>query len=81
MKRRAFVRSTLAASAALAVPRRPLQALYREAPRTPPDLTAVTGDGREITLTSAAIADLKARLRGRLLLAEDPAAKLEELLG
>jgi len=71
MKRRTFVRSSLAASAALAIPRRPLEAMYREAPNRPADLTAVTGDGREVTLTSAALSDLKARLRGRLLLAGD----------
>ncbi len=35
MKRRTFVRSTLAASAALAIPRRPLEAFYREAPSKP----------------------------------------------
>ena len=56
--------TTLAATAALAAPQRPLEAFYREAPNTPPDLTAVTGDGREITLSSAAIADLNTRLRG-----------------
>jgi hypothetical protein len=71
MKRRTFVRSTLAASAALAIPRRPLEAFYREAPARPPDLTAVTGDGREVKLTGSEVADLAARLRGRLLLAGD----------
>jgi hypothetical protein len=71
MKRRTFVRSTLAATAALAVPRRPLEAYYREAPSRPAELAAITGDGREVTLSSAAMADLKGRLRGRLLLAED----------
>jgi hypothetical protein len=70
MKRRTFVRSTLAATAAVAVPRpRPLSALFREAPPSPPDIAAVTGDGREVTLTSEAIADLNARLFGRVLLA------------
>jgi hypothetical protein len=72
MKRRTFVRSTLAASAALAVPRRPLEAFYREVPARPADLTAVTGDGRDVTLTGAQLADLKAALRGRLLLRGDP---------
>ncbi|MEE2898184.1 MAG: FAD-binding protein [Gemmatimonadota bacterium] len=71
MKRRSFVRSTLAASAVLAIPRRPLEAFYREALSKPRALTAVTGDGRDVTLSSAAIADLKGRLRGRLLLADD----------
>ena len=72
MKRRTFVRSTFAATAALAVPRGPLEAFYREAPTRPADLAAVTGDGREVTLSSASMADLKKRLRGRLLLADDP---------
>ncbi len=71
MKRRTFVRSSLAASAALAHPRRPLEAYYRDAPSRPPDVTAVTGDGREVTLSSASIADLASRLRGRVLLAGD----------
>ncbi len=71
MRRRTFVRSTLAASAALAFPNRPLQAFYREPTGRPPDLSAVTGDGREVTLTSAALEELQAQLRGRLLLAED----------
>ncbi len=71
MKRRTFVRSTLAASAALAIPHRPIEAFYREPTGRPPDLSAVTGDGREVTLTSAALEELQAQLRGRLLLAED----------
>lgn len=72
MKRRTFVRSTLAATAAVALPRpRALSALYREVPSRPVDVRAITGDGREITLTSDAIADLAARLRGRVLLADD----------
>jgi len=74
MKRRTFIRSTLAATAAVAVPAgrpAPLSALYREAPVRPVDVTALTGDGREVTLTSSAIADLAARLRGRVLLAGD----------
>jgi FAD/FMN-containing dehydrogenase len=72
MKRRTFIRSTLAAAAAVAVPRRtPLAALYQEAPLVPPDVTAITGDGREVTLTGRAIADLAARVRGRVLLAGD----------
>jgi len=71
MKRRTFVRSSLAASAALAAPRRPLEVFFREAPARPADVTAVTGDGREVTLGSGDLADLKARLRGRLLLAGD----------
>jgi hypothetical protein len=47
-------------------------------PRRPPPsrvaanrLDAVTGDGKQVTLSPRAIADLRARLRGRLLLAQD----------
>ncbi len=72
MKRRAFVRSTLAAAAATTIPTSQLlAALYREVPQVPPDVAAISGDGKEITLTSRAIADLSARLRGRVLLAGD----------
>jgi FAD/FMN-containing dehydrogenase len=71
MKRRAFVRSTLAAAVAATVPsRRSLSARYRVAPQVPSDVDAVTGDGRQVTLRGKAIAELSAKLRGRLLLAE-----------
>ena len=36
-----------------------------------PDVAAITGDGREITLRGADIRDLAARMRGQLLLAGD----------
>lgn len=69
MKRRTFVRSTLAAAAAAALPRREAFGLYRTAPQVPPDTPAITGDGRPVTLRGRDIADLAARLRGRVLLA------------
>jgi FAD/FMN-containing dehydrogenase len=80
MKRLTFVRSALAATAATALPfPRGLRA------STPPsvdgfraldrsnlrDVTAVTGDGREVTLPSSALDDLNRRLMGRVLLAGD----------
>ena len=72
MKRRTFLRSSLGAAAAATLPfPRGLEAAYRPAPKVPADVRAITGDGREITLTSEAIADLAARLRGRVLLAGD----------
>ena len=72
MKRRSFVRSGLAAMVAVSLPRtQPLEAFYRAVPKFPPDVRAVTGDGREIMLTSEAIADLSARLKGRVLMAGD----------
>jgi FAD/FMN-containing dehydrogenase len=71
MKRRAFLQSSLAVAAGLALPRRGA-ATYRFAdPDLGRDLTAVTGDGREVELSTGSIADLAARLRGRLLLAGD----------
>jgi FAD/FMN-containing dehydrogenase len=70
MKRRTFIRSTLAAAAAVSIPgRRSLAAIYQEVAQDPPDVNAVTGAGREITLKGTDIAELGARLRGRLLLA------------
>ncbi|MGH7541817.1 MAG: FAD-binding oxidoreductase [Gemmatimonadota bacterium] len=72
MKRRAFFRSTLAAAAVISVPgTRPLRALYRIVPQEPPDLDAVTGDGSQVTVRGVDVADLAARLRGRLLLPAD----------
>jgi len=72
VKRRTFVRSTLAAAAAISVPgKRSLAALYQDAPQDPPDVASVTGAGREITLSGVAIGELKGQLRGRLLLAGD----------
>ncbi len=72
MKRRAFIGSGLAAAAAVAIPRRDLLAsVYWPAPRRPQDLTAITGDGREVTIPGAAIAELRDALRGRVLLAGD----------
>jgi len=72
MKRRTFLRSSLGAAAAATLPfPRGLEAAYRPAPKVPADLQAITGDGREITLTSEAVADLAARLKGRVLLAGD----------
>ena len=71
MQRRTFFRSSLAAAAALSIPRSEAMALFEEAPspRRWQDLEAITGDGKQVTLGARAIADLRASLRGRLLLA------------
>ncbi|HSL70709.1 MAG TPA: hypothetical protein VK864_10740, partial [Longimicrobiales bacterium] len=70
MKRRHFLQSAVAAATALSVPRREaLGAIFQPAPRLPQDLNAVTGDGQQVTLSGRALADLRSRLRGRLLLA------------
>jgi len=70
MKRRAFLRTTLAASASASLlPHRALaEGRWQVAPQVPPDLPAVTGAGERITLRGRDVADLAARLRGRLLL-------------
>lgn len=72
MKRRDFVRSTFAAAVAATLPR-PGSALvpgYRVAQQQGlPDVTAVRGDGRSVTLRGAELQELKGALRGRLLLA------------
>ncbi|MGH7127238.1 MAG: FAD-binding oxidoreductase, partial [Planctomycetaceae bacterium] len=67
------MQSAFAAAAAASFPGQQAFAgtMFRQAPRTPQELQAVTGDGRSVTLTSRSLADLKARLRGRLLLASD----------
>lgn len=70
MKRRTFLRSTLAAAAVTAVPQRQgLAALYQAVQQVPPDVDAVTGTGRDLTLRGRDIAGLAGRLHGRLLLA------------
>jgi FAD/FMN-containing dehydrogenase len=69
MKRRAFVQSSLLAAAATLPNFHTLYAAVRAG--RAPDVQAVTGDGREITLRGADIDDLAARLRGQLLLAGD----------
>ena len=71
MKRRTFVRSTLAATAGMWLPAGASGVVFRPAPARPQDLEAVTGDGERVTLSSQALAELRSRLRGRLLLAQD----------
>ena len=72
MKRRTFVRSSVAAAVAASLStRRSMAALYQEAPQAPPDVDAITGAGSEITLRGKDIADLAARMRGRLMLPGD----------
>jgi FAD/FMN-containing dehydrogenase len=70
MKRRDFVHSSLLAAAAATLPG--LRTAYAVArPGRIPDIAAVTGAGREITLRGADVGDLAAKLRGQLLLAGD----------
>ncbi|MEX2609775.1 MAG: hypothetical protein WEA24_07520, partial [Gemmatimonadota bacterium] len=71
MKRRTFVRSTLAAGFAstLPAPVLSLATVPFHRPRQDQDIAAVTGDGREIVLPGSAISELDARLLGRVLIA------------
>jgi len=72
MKRRTFVRSTLAATAAVTIPRsRSIAAMFQEASQEPPDVPALTGAGREIVLPGSEIAELAAHMDGPVLLAGD----------
>jgi FAD/FMN-containing dehydrogenase len=72
MRRRTFLQSSAVAFAGLSLPQRPAFATaFRVAPKRPVDVEAITGAGERVVLTSAALADLKARLRGGLLLAGD----------
>jgi FAD/FMN-containing dehydrogenase len=69
MKRRTFVRSTMAAAMGATVPVSWVPARAWLA-RQGGDVAAVTGDGREITLPGSSIAELDSVLRGRVLLAK-----------
>ncbi|MGQ0650547.1 MAG: FAD-binding oxidoreductase [Gemmatimonadaceae bacterium] len=72
MRRRTFIQSAVAAAAVISIPRHQVfAAATRVVPRRRQDVEAITGDGERVILTAAAIADLKARLRGRVLLAGD----------
>ncbi len=71
MKRRTFVRSAIAAAAATAIPTKSLWGTgFRLAQQTPPDVDAISLDGGELTLRGRAVAELRARMAGRLLLAD-----------
>lgn len=67
MKRRAFLHSSLAAAAAAALS--PHYVVFGALPASPGDVAAVRGDGSAVTLSGAALRELQAALRGRLLLA------------
>ncbi|HJU72235.1 MAG TPA: FAD-binding oxidoreductase [Gemmatimonadaceae bacterium] len=70
MKRRTFLQSAVAAAAVASLPRRQAFATIVKRPlRLPVDVEAVTGDGERVVLTTKALEDLKAMLRGKLILA------------
>ncbi|HEY8265590.1 MAG TPA: FAD-dependent oxidoreductase, partial [Steroidobacteraceae bacterium] len=71
MNRRHFFQSTLAAAVAYALPVPRLYALDQAASQAAGGLAAVKLDGTATVIEQAALADLKASLRGPLLLAGD----------
>ena len=71
MNRRHFFQSTLAAAVAYALPAPRLYALDQAASQAAGGIAAVTLDGSATVIEQAALAELKARLRGPLLLAGD----------
>ena len=71
MNRRHFFQSTLAAAVAYALPAPRLYALDQAASQAAGGLAAIKLDGSATVIEQAALADLKASLRGPLLLAGD----------
>ena len=71
MKRRSFLRTGLAAVAAGALPHPALARVRSPLWQVPPDLDAVTGDGRDVTIRGRDVQELARSLRGALLLADD----------
>ncbi|MFU8820878.1 MAG: BBE domain-containing protein [Gammaproteobacteria bacterium] len=58
MRCRTFIRAALAAAATVAIPQHQLlAALYQPLRQDVPDIPAVTGDGRELTLNGRDIAN------------------------
>ncbi len=72
MNRRHFFRSSFAAAAAFALPAPRLFALDAAASQAAGGIAAVKLDGTATVIEQAALGDLKAALRGPLLLAGDP---------
>jgi len=72
MNRRRFFQSTLAAAVAYALPAPRLYALDQAASQAAGGIAAVRLDGSATVIEQAALAELKASLRGPLLLAGDP---------
>ena len=71
MNRRSFVRSTVAAAVATALPWSRLYALDQEASQAAAGISAVKLDGSATVIEQAALKDLKTSLRGPLMLAGD----------
>jgi hypothetical protein len=69
--RRSFVHSTLAAAGGLLVPARILWAQGGSAGVIPASLPAISGSGKPVSLNQADLKDLRASLKGKLLLPQD----------
>ncbi len=72
MDRRRFLRSSLAAGVAAALPTSQALAALRALMQVSGDVRAVTGDRNEISLEKAAVQELADSLRGNLLLPGNP---------
>ncbi len=69
MHRRQFLRGSIAAAVAAALPVNRIWASLRHSPTpVPADINAVTGDGAQVTIKQAAAQELSDSLRGKLLL-------------
>lgn len=71
MRRRTFCGASFAALASAALPFEKLCFAEIPAGRSAPDVPAMTGAGKQITLRAAEIDDFRAGLRGTLLLSDD----------
>ena len=69
--RRSFVQSTLTAAGGLLVPARTLWAQGGSLGVIPASLPAISGSGKAVSLTAADLKDLRAGLKGRLILPPD----------
>ena len=81
MNRRHFLRGSVAAAVASALPTNLLWASLRHSPtQVSADVNAVTGDGAEVTLRQVAVQELSDSMRGKLLLPGNEAYEEARLL-
>ncbi len=71
VNRRSFVRSTLTAAGGLLVPARILWAQQGTPGVIPASLQAISGSGKPVSLSAAELKDLRASLKGKLVLPQD----------
>jgi len=81
MNRRYFLRCSIAAAVAAAIPANRIWASLRHSPtQVSADINAVTGDGAQVTLKQSAVQELSDSLRGQLLLPGNEAYEEARLL-